>query len=242
MHLAHYICPALSCSAASCCVHACFTYSSICYAAWPRSSVTFLPRENCHVQWKIKRELALLKHIISAFTKRLSAKWTSLFQVFHQVLNAAQPEQCQYYVSSWAKRKESWGLWYKQQKVADQEIDVLCWCPPLKVITETDSHGSLKILQAGLRIRCWYWLIMRAPHSGCNDTVWLSNGDTWTLTPTLAQQRRGCHFLLNGCKWRSWPAGKHVERSSEGIKYMFSSFKNICLTAVPWKSFRKLSN
>lgn len=91
-------------------------------------------------------------------------------------------KQCQYYVCSWAKRKESWGLWCKWQKVANEEIDVPCWCSPLKVITETDSHGSLKILEARLRIRCWYSLIMRALHSGCSDTVWLSNGYTWTVT------------------------------------------------------------
>lgn len=151
----------------------------VCYKARWRSSIIFLPRKSCHVQWK---ETILIKHIISAFTKWFAAKRTSFFHVFPQVLPTAQSEQCQYYVSCWAKRKESWGLWYRRQKVASKEIDVPCWCSPLKVITETDSHGSLKILQAWLRIHCWYLLIMRALHSGCNDTVWLSNGYTWTLT------------------------------------------------------------
>lgn len=87
-----------------------YVHCSICYEARWRSSVIFLPRKSCHVQWK---KTTLIKHIISAFTKRFSAKWTSLFHVFPQVLSAAQSEQCQYYVSSWAMSKENWGLWYK---------------------------------------------------------------------------------------------------------------------------------
>ena len=142
-------------------------------------AVIFLLKKSCHVQWKTT---TLIKHIISAFTKWFSAKWTSLSHVFPQVLTAAQSEQCQYYVSCRAKRKECWGLWYKWQKVANEEIDVPCWCSPLKFITETDSHRSLKILEARLRILRWYLLLMRALHSECNDTVWLSNGYTWTVT------------------------------------------------------------
>ena len=121
----------------------------------------------------------------------------------------AQSEQCGYYVSRCrAERKESWGLWYKRQKVVDEQIDVASWCSPLKVITESDSHGSLNILWARLRIHYWYSLIMRALHSECSDTVWLSNGYTWTLTPrslsgvgavTLHQMHANGSLLGHSC-------------------------------------------
>lgn len=73
------------------------------------------------------------------------------------------------------KRKESWGALMQMAKVANEEIDVSYWSPPLRVVTETNSHGSLEI-------HCWCCVIMRARHSGRNDTVWLPNGHTWTLT------------------------------------------------------------
>lgn len=141
-------------------LHECLFYvhCSICSEAQWRSSIILLPSKAV----MFNEKTTLIKHIISAFMKRFFAKWTSFFHVFPQVLTAAQSEQCQYYVSCWAQKKESWGLWQKQQKVADEEIDVLCWCSPLKVITETDSHGSLKILEAKLRIHCWYLVIITA--------------------------------------------------------------------------------
>lgn len=160
------------------------------------------------------KKTTLIKHIIPAFTKRFSTKRTSLFPRF-----PPGPHCCSVWTMSvlcfWAKRKESWGLWYKLQKVASEEIDVPCWCFPLKVITGTNSHGSLKILQARLRTRCWYLLIMRALHSGCNDPIWLSNRYTWTLTLPPTQRWQGSHFQLNGCKCVSLGmfmlTGKHVE-------------------------------
>ena len=69
------------------------------------------------------------------------------------------------------------------------------------MITGTNSYGSLKILRARLRIRTWYLLIMKAPHSGCNDTVWLPNGNTWTLTFCLLNGYKAVTFnQTDACK------------------------------------------
>lgn len=175
--LSHYSYPALSSTVSSCLFYDCHL---VCEEARWRSSVMFLWRKTCHVQWK---KTTLIKHIISALYEVTLCQMHLPVSRFPSGPHCSQPEQCQYYVCSWAKRKESWGLWFQQQKVANDQIDVPCWCSLLKVITEANSHGSLKILKARLRIHCWWLLIMRALHSGCSDTVWLSNGYTWTLTP-----------------------------------------------------------
>lgn len=107
------------------------------------------------------KNFTLIKQLSPTFTKRFSANSNCRFHISP----AAQSEQCRHYVSSRGERKASLGPWYKQQK-GNEKIDIPCWCPPLKVITETDSQRSLKILLVGLNLHPRFSQIMEADIQG----------------------------------------------------------------------------
>jgi len=106
----------LSCSLLNCffLLWECLLYVhwSACYEAWRKFSVTFLQWKSCHVQWK-KNPTHVNKTHNFNFNKVLLCQAHLLFPHFPP----AQSEQCQYSVSSRAKRKESLRLWYKKQRV-----------------------------------------------------------------------------------------------------------------------------
>lgn len=140
---------------------------------------TVLDRGSCYSQRKqklIRKKLTLIKQVSSVFTKRFCANSNS-FSTFPSSPIWTMSPLCLLQ----GKKKGELRALIQTAKKGNEKIDIPCWCPPLKVITETDSQRLLKILLVGLNMHPHFSQIMEDCILG-NDTVWISNEYTWTLT------------------------------------------------------------
>lgn len=105
----------------------------------------------------IRKKLTLIKQISLVFTKCFCANSNS-FSTFPSSPVWTMSPLCLLR----GKKKGELRALIQTAKKGNEKIDIPCWCPPLKVITETDSQRLLKILLVGLNIHPHFSQIMEA--------------------------------------------------------------------------------